>query len=411
MNKLTRQLIDLQAKQLRAEDKLEDAIKEVKAACNDDELEKASRNADEIKAELESLKEQIKAIEDKLDMQDTENEEVMMEEESRKVMNNNIYTRKVSIETEEERRAKVQEKETRAAALKEGRSVTVASSNILLPKHDATELATYPFKPYTSLVDLVKTVPLDGGESYEKAFVKEYGTAGTTAEGADYATAEPTFGYANISKVKITAYAEVTEEVLKLPAVDYEAEVMKGVEVALKKKIGQQIIAGAGTTNTFKGIFATGVEALEPSKDDISIAAITETTLDEILYSFGGDEEVHAPACLILNKLDLKAFAVLRDSDGKRVYNVDYNAQTIDGIPYVICSTCPALSSSETLSDTYCMAYGTLDGYEVPVFSPVEIQKSTDYKFKQGIVCYKASVFTGGNVGAYRSFVRIKKSA
>ena len=47
----------------------------------------------------------------------------------------------------------------------------------------------------------------------------------------------------------------------------------------------------------------------------------------------------------------------------------------------------------------------------MPVFSPVEIGKSTDYKFKDGIVCYKASVFTGGNVVGYRGFVRVKKGA
>ena len=55
------------------------------------------------------------------------------------------------------------------------------------------------------------------------------------------------------------------------------------------------------------------------------------------------------------------------------------------------------------------MAYGALENYEVPVFSPVEIAKSTDYKFKDGIVCYKSSVFTGGNVVGYNGFLRIKK--
>ena len=42
--------------------------------------------------------------------------------------------------------------------------------------------------------------------------------------------------------------------------------------------------------------------------------------------------------------------------------------------------------------------------YEVPIFSPVEIGKPTDYKFKDGIIAYKASVFTGGNVVGYQGF-------
>ena len=56
------------------------------------------------------------------------------------------------------------------------------------------------------------------------------------------------------------------------------------------------------------------------------------------------------------------------------------------------------------------MLFGVPKGYDVAIFSPVEIMKSTDYKFKQGIVCYKASVFAGGNVGSYRAFVKVNKA-
>lgn len=408
MNKMMRQLIDLQAKQIRAEEKLDEAVEDVKNAENEEELDAATRNAEEIKAELEGLKNKIKEIEDELSVQDEQNKEVIEEEEGRKMMNNEIYTRKVSIETAEERAAKVKEVEERAKALKEGRSVTVASSSILLPKHQSDDLATYPFQPVSSLVDMVNVINLDGGETYEKAFVKGYGTGGLTAEGADYATAEPTFGYATMSKVKVTAYAEVSEETLKLPAANYEAEVMKNMEVALKKKFSEQILNGAGTTNTFKGITAENVEALEAT-DVVNISAVTDTTLDEILYSFGGDEEVLGTGVLILNKLDLKSFATLRNEDGTKTYKVDYKAQTIDGIPYVINSNLKALNSAE--AGNTCMLFGVTKGYDLTIFSPVDIQKSADFKFKQGIVCYKASVFAGGNVGSYRSFVKVNKAA
>lgn len=64
----------------------------------------------------------------------------------------------------------------------------------------------------------------------------------------------------------------------------------------------------------------------------------------------------------------------------------------------------------KTVGD-YCLAYGALTNYEVPVFSAVEIAKSSDYKFKDGIICYKSSVFTGGNVVGFNGFLRIKKKA
>lgn len=302
-----------------------------------------------------------------------------------------------------------EEIEERAKTLKEGRTITVTSSNILVPTHIDPTIAGVPYKEVSTLVDIVKTVNLEGGETYKKSFVKSNGTGGLTTEGSAYTTAEPTFGYATISKVKVTAYAEITEELEKLPALPYSQEVIKGISVALKKKISQQILLGAGTTNTFKGIFSSDVEALE-DVTDLEIEEINENTLTDIVYAYGGDEEVEGGAVLILNKHDLRAFANLRTSEGRKVHIIDYKQQTIDGIPYVINSNCKAISDPTTEDGDYCIAYGAPENYEVPIFSPVEIAKSTDYKFKDGIICYKASVFTGGNVVGYKGFLRVKKS-
>ena len=72
-------------------------------------------------------------------------------------------------------------------------------------------------------------------------------------------------------------------------------------------------------------------------------------------------------------------------------------------------STRKAIADTNTAVGDYCIAYGALKNYEVAIFSPVEIGKSTDYKFKDGIISYKA--FTGGNVVGYNGFLRIKKKA
>ena len=90
---------------------------------------------------------------------------------------------------------------------------------------------------------------------------------------------------------------------------------------------------------------------------------------------------------------------------------MDFNNQTIDGVPYIINSHCKAITDTNTTEGEYGIAYGGLQNYEVPIFSPVEIGKSTDYKFKDGIIAYKASVFTGGNVVGYQGFLRVKKKA
>ena len=300
--------------------------------------------------------------------------------------------------------------EKRGKDLMEARTIKVSSDEVLLPEHVDSTLAPYPFKPVSELVDRVHTVNLQGGETYTKSYVKSYGEAGTTEEAASYAETEPAYGYVTIPKVKVTAYTEITEELEKLPAIDYQAEVIRNINVSLRKKISQQIVKGDGTTNSFTGIFSDKADALKDQKD-LEISVIDENTLDDIVFAYGGDEAVENGACLIVNKNDLRAFAKLRTKEGRKVHAIDYVNQTIDGIPYVLNGNCPALSDPSTGAGTYCIAYGSLQNYEVPVFSPVEIGKSTDYKFKDGIVCYKASVFTGGNIVGYRGFVRVKKGA
>ena len=298
--------------------------------------------------------------------------------------------------------------EKRGKDLMESRTIKVSSDEVLLLDHVDSTLAPYPFKPVSELVDRVHTINLQGGETYTKSYVKSYGEAGNTAEGASYTETEPHYGYVTIPKVKVTAYTEITEELEKLPAINYQAEVIKNINISLRKKISQQIIKGDGTTNNFTGIFSDKADALKDQKD-LEIATIDENTLDDIVFAYGGEEAIENGACLILNKNDLRAFAKLRTKEGRKVHNIDYVNQTIDGIPYVLNGNCSALSDPSTGAGTYCIAYGSLLNYEVPIFSNVEIGKSTDYKFKDGIICYKASVFTGGNVVGYKGFVRVKK--
>ena len=300
--------------------------------------------------------------------------------------------------------------EKRGKDLMENRTIKVSSDEVLLPEHVDSTLAPYPFKPVSELVDRVHTINLQGGETYTKSYVKSYGEAGTTDEGASYTETEPHYGYVTIPKVKVTAYTEITEELEKLPAINYQAEVIKNINISLRKKISQQIIKGDGTTNNFTGIFSDKADALK-DQADLEISAIDENTLDDIVFAYGGDEAIENGACLIINKNDLRAFAKLRTKEGRKVHNIDYVNQTIDGIPYVLNGNCSALSDPSTGVGTYCIAYGSLFNYEVPIFSNVEIGKSTDYKFKDGIICYKASVFTGGNVVGYKGFVRVKKGA
>lgn len=313
--------------------------------------------------------------------------------------------------------------ENKGKTLKNGGKITskalqpknvISSSAAVLTQHTASDVRP-GFNEVSSLVDLVKSIALAGGETYKRGFVKGYGEGGYTDEGSDYNETEPEFGYADMVKTKITAYCEEPEEMAKLAPSAYSDVIEGSTEIAIKKYLNKQILHGTGGAGKLYGIFynpANPDDDIIDRNTDLEISKITPTTLDEIVYAYGGDENVEAVTALILSKKDLKAFATLRNAEDKKVYNVvnNGNTGTIDGVPYVIASALSAVSDANTGDGTYCMAYGSLHNYELPIFSDMEIQKSTDYKFKQGQIAHKGVIFAGGNVAAYNGFVRVKKS-
>lgn len=319
----------------------------------------------------------------------------------------------------------------RGKALKDGVGVQfsarIATSNVKASLsveqtapvvHTATDL-NQTVNPVSALIDMVKAVPLQGGETYQRGFVKDYGAdgAGETAEGAEYNSVEPRFGYVTIEKQKVTAYTEEPEEMQKLPNADYDSVIEGSVSKSIRRFLSRQILIGDGTTANLKGIFYNPTKeaerVIDPETDIDTITAINDGTLDEIIYSFGGDEEVEGVATLILNKQDLKAFAKLRDKQGRKVYTIVNRGQTgtIDGVPFVINSACAAISDSKTAAGAYIMAYGYLQNYELAIFSDIDVRRSDDYKFKNGQTAFRASMFAGGSVAAWNGFIRVKKAA
>lgn len=378
-------------------------IEEIKSRLQEivDALEDENTDAD-----TEALEEEARSLQKQL--------EGMEKMEARKKLASNINdglveARKIdAVDPEETRKAELAKVEERATALKEKRSITVSSSNLLTPTHQAKEIND-TFTPVSRLIDNADVENLDGGESYQEAYVKTYGTGGQTDEGGNYTSSgtEPEFGYADINKVKVTAYAEISEEAEKLPAQNYVEKVEKNMTIALKKKMVEYMLNGTGTKQ-FMGIFKNTQEITGVT--DVTVSAINNQTLDDIIFAYGSDEDTEEDAVLILSKADLKAFSKVRTNDGKKFYDIDTKNKTIDGIPYIISSQCHPVSATGETAGTYsCMAYGSLKNYRIAIFSDMEVSKSTDYKFKEGMTCYKSSVMAGGNVIKYQGFVRVKK--
>ena len=297
--------------------------------------------------------------------------------------------------------------------LKEGRSISISGGTLVLPQHTGDTINP-SFLQSSNLIDLVRQVPIPGGETYSQPYEIKTEDAGYTGEGEAAAQAEVKFGKATITKAKVTAYSEMTEEVERLAEAPYAEAVLGAVKTSLRKKLAKEILVGTGADNTLTGIFSAKATAID-AKTDITIGKIDNTTLDSIIYSYGGDESVEGMNLLILNKKDLAAFARLRNTDGSKFHTIVMNGNggsgTIDGTPFVINSACGSIADDKTTEGAYCMAYGNPLNYQFTIFSDTEIKKSTDYKFKEGMVCHRGVAFVGGNVVSANGFVRIKKAA
>lgn len=334
------------------------------------------------------------------------------------------------VQSAEELRAKEQKEkiEERGARLKEGRAVsipfseieqraiTVDSTGIIMPKHTSPTLNEAPVQA-SNLYDYVDVVPLIGGEAFDKGFVKNYTAGSYTTDGADAAAAEPVFDFVNTGKSLITAYAEVSKGTLNLPNVNYESEVLKAVEIALKMRFNIEIIAGDGATGHLTGLLNspanTGLITVEMSELDAD-------SVDDIIFSVAGNKAVAGNGFLVINKLDLAALNKVRSNDGKKLYQIKLddngNTGTISSdetfsARFIIDDALPALSDSGTAVDTNCMVYGKMKGYHIPIFSEVVIERSTDHQFRKGLVAYRAEVYAGGVPAAYNNFAVVKKVA
>ena len=362
-----------------------------------------------LQGELENLNEEEEAT---LEEAETDEERAMAEELTKRAQNKELrIVNKPGEETRNTTELTQEEKAKRGKALKEKRAITVGNSEIAVPKYTAKGVKG-TFNEVSTLIDLVTITPLEGGESYERGYVVSHGEGGEVDESGNYKQADTVFNYAEINKQKVTAYSEEPEEVKRLADAQYHDEIVKGMTIATKKKLSKDILVGPGTKGRLQGIFTNPEKFAIDKNTDIEISTIDNKTLNKIIFAYGGEEDVVSDAALILNKNDLQGFANVKTSDGKDYYDIEIkgNTGTINKIPFVINSAAKSLLDSKTAEGDYCMAYGSLSNYEVALFSPLEVKASEDYKFKEGQIAHRGSVFAGGNVVAYNGFVRVKKA-
>ena len=169
------------------------------------------------------------------------------------------------------------------------------------------------------------------------------------------ASGDPTFGVSKISPYELTTTSYVDRNISRLTPANYYAKVYAMAIRAMRRDTVKMIFNGDGqSTPDMYGIKNAKNMAGNPIFATVNVAEVVPDLLTDLMFAYGGDEELGGNCRLYLNKKDLQALGKLRGTNEKRrLFDIvpdagNPNTGTIrDGgiiVPYSISSKLTALS-------------------------------------------------------------------
>ena len=377
----------------------------IKAAATADEVRALGNQLDAVNAEISDADAQLRALPDDMNPMRTlggtrsQNQTGAQQPES-----NFAETRRLSI------------------GATETRSVLLSTGNIVKPT--GVNGISDPFSIVSSIVDEIMVEDMTGMGEYKEAYVKAWQTADAKTDGTAQTGSDPTFRTVSIKPFLLAVTSYVSRELEKQTPLQYEAKVRQGALIALKKKLAAWIVGGNGSTQMHGVYNAVNTESTpENMYTTIGATAINEKTLRNLVFAYGGAENIGSGARLYLNKNDLIAFGDVRGTNEKKaVYEItpdggNPNTGIIkDGglsVPYTICSDVISFTdATASTAGVKTMFYGDPKNYKLGLFGNYEVNVSRDYKFAEGLNTIMGEVMVGGNVVVEGGFVvLLKKTA
>jgi HK97 family phage major capsid protein len=370
-----------------------------------------SDEVDEARAEVENINQKIAECEARQKELQKENEKQGEQRKMNDYLINNEKRDAIIASFKKEKRVTIPAQEVR--------SVLVASAGIAKPTK--VNGIGEPFNTQVSILDQVQVVDMTGAGAFKESFLRTHSAATTKTDGEAQSESAPTFGTVTISPAEVAVTTYVSKELEKVTPLNYLEKVQRSALTALKVKLAGDIVAKIKTSvdDSDVPMFQTLVASAENKMltgTATKTGAITESTLRNIVLSYGGDANVYGNAVLYLNKKDLIAFGDVRGtSEKKAVYEItpDTTNPNIgiikDGglsVPYCIVPTLTELSgTAQTDTAIQTMIYGSPKNFELALFGDYTIEVSRDYKFAEGLISVLGSVTAGGNVIVPNGFI------
>lgn len=260
----------------------------------------------------------------------------------------------------------------------------------------------------SGLIDLVKITDCTGMSSYKVPYEASDPEAADFTDGQAPSESEPTFGSVELTPKLVGLLAYISREIRKQSPALYEEKVQESVRRALRRKLNSKAVTALLASSLNSTLALTGATGAE---------LFTPHLLSDIILSYGGDEGVDGVAHLILNKLDLKAFAAVRGTNEYLpVYSItpdpaNPSLGTIKDNNGLSCRYClskdvTALSAA-TLNGTAkkTMVYGNPQCLEMALWGGVEVNVNEGYKFGEGLLSIRGEVMSASDVTVKNGFV------
>lgn len=277
--------------------------------------------------------------------------------------------------------------------------------------------------PLSSILDQVTVEDLTGTngiiEPILMADMAAKSGAVATLAGTARDASDPTFASVAIKPYEVDVTSFVDRNISRLTPVAYEAKIRSIAMRAMRRKAITLIYNGDGqVTPDLYGIKTAVNTAGASMVKTVNVSAIAAGFLDDLVFGYGGDEELAGGARLFLNKKDLQAIGALRNSEDKRIYEIipdpanPNTGRITEGgliVPYTIASDLDDLSTADTNDLT--MLYGNPRNYKLGLFGPYTIRIDESVKAVERMNAILGDMFLGGNVIIPDGFVIAKKSA
>lgn len=254
----------------------------------------------------------------------------------------------------------------------------------------------------SSIVDMVYINDCSGMGSNQVAYVSADASGATQTEGTAPSASDPTFGYVTLTAQTEIVVSQISNQVKHQSPLQYEEKVKAIALRALRKRAATAIVTAVKATS-LKTTITAELDSADKGK-------ITENTLQDLVLSYGGNEESGGVGVLFLNKTDLRAFGKVRGTNEKKtVYDIIPDANPNTGIikdgglavRYCICSGLTACSgTAQTSSAIPTMFYGDPKNIELDLFSNYEVKVSEDYAFTSNMDTIRGTVDLDADVVA-----------